>query len=98
MTLNIDHIVSDPDTCFGKPRIAGTRFAVKDMVAYHYFQKMSVEEIAADWNLPIAAVYAALAYYHDHKKEIDRVFEEEDALIRDLKSGRLTLQDAFQAR
>jgi len=96
MTLGINHIVSDADTCFGKPRIAGTRFAVKDVVAYHYFQKMSVEEIASDWNLPIAAVYAALAYYHDHKKEIDQVFEKEDALIRDLKSGKLSLQEAFQ--
>ncbi len=98
MTLSIDHIVSDQDTCFGKPRIAGTRFAVKDVVAYHYFQKMSVEEIASDWNLPIAAVYAALAYYHDHKREIDQVFEEEDALIRDLKSGKLSLSEAFQGR
>ncbi len=88
MNISTEHIVSDPDTCFGKPRIAGTRFAVKDVVAYHYFQGYPVELIAADWNLPIAGVYAALAFYHDHKAEIDRAFEDDEEFVRKLKAER----------
>lgn len=56
---------------------------------------MSVEEIAVTWKLPLAAVYAALAYYHDHKAETDKIFEEEDALIRKIKSGEMTAQQAY---
>ena len=29
-----EFIVSTPDTCFGKPRIAGTRIAVQDVLDY----------------------------------------------------------------
>jgi uncharacterized protein (DUF433 family) len=96
MTLSNEHIVSDPDICFGKPRIAGTRLAVKDVVAYHYYQRMSVEEIATDWNLSLAAVYDALAYYHDHKDDIDRVFAEEDALRRRLRTEQPSVLDSHR--
>jgi hypothetical protein len=36
----------------------------------------SVDEIAAEYNLSMADVYAALAYYFDHRVEIDRDIEE----------------------
>ena len=85
MNLSTEHIVSDPDMCFGKPRIAGTRFTVKDVAAYHLYQTMPLSVIAAKWNLPIASVYAALAYYYDHKPEIDQSFAEDDAFIRKMK-------------
>jgi uncharacterized protein (DUF433 family) len=38
---------------------------------------MSVEDILAEWNyLTPAQVFSALAYYHDHKEEIDKLREE----------------------
>ena len=81
----IEHIVSDPDTCFGKPRIAGTRFSVKDVVAHHLFNRMPVETIAVKWKLPLAGVYAALAYYYDHREEIDKSFADDDEYVRRMK-------------
>lgn len=88
MNLSTEHIVSDPDMCFGKPRIAGTRFKVKDVVIHHHYQGMSLIEIATDWNLPLPGVYAAMAYYYDHKAEIDRELKEDDEFVKQLKAER----------
>ncbi len=98
MNLSMEHIVSDPDMCFGKPRIAGTRLAVKFVVAHHHFQRMSLEEIALDWNVPLAAVYAAMAYYYDHKAEIDQSFQNDEDFVRQLKAERGSVLEGLRAR
>jgi uncharacterized protein (DUF433 family) len=41
-----EHIVSTPDTCGGKPRIAGSRIQVKHIAVKHERQGMTPEEIA----------------------------------------------------
>lgn len=67
-----EHIVSTPDTCGGKPRIAGSRIRVKDVVIWHVHQGMTPAEIVSNWpHLTLASVYAALAYYHDHREEMN---------------------------
>jgi uncharacterized protein (DUF433 family) len=96
MNLSTEHIVSDPDMCYGKPRIAGTRLAVKFVVAHHHFQRMSLEEIALDWNVPLAAVYASMAYYYDHKAEIDQSFKDDEEFVRQLKAERGSLLDQLR--
>ena len=98
MTLSINHIVSDPDMCFGKPRIAGTRLAVKFVVAHHHFSRMSLEEIALDWNIPLAAVYAAMAYYYDHKAEMDQSFRDDEEFVAELKANHKSLLDPEYVR
>lgn len=71
------HIVKIDGVCGGEAIIEGTRIAVWHVVEYHYKLGMSVEEILADWDyLTPAQVFSALAYYHDHKEEIDRVRRE----------------------
>ena len=44
-----EHIVSTPDTCGGKPRIAGSRIRVKDVVVWHDRQGMTPSEIVSKW-------------------------------------------------
>ena len=67
-----EHIVSTPDTCGGKPRIAGSRIQVKHVVVMHERQGMSPAEIVSAYpQLTLAGVYAALAYYHDHREEVN---------------------------
>jgi uncharacterized protein (DUF433 family) len=67
-----EHIVSTPDTCGGKPRIAGSRIRVKDVVIWHDRQRMAPAEIVSKWpHLTLASIYAALAYYHDHREEMN---------------------------
>jgi uncharacterized protein (DUF433 family) len=85
MTQSIEHIVSDPDICFGKPRIAGTRFKVKDVVAHHLFNHFPLEIIAEKWELPVAGVYAAMAYYYDHRDQMDREQANDDEYVRIMK-------------
>jgi len=71
------HIVKIPGVCGGQAIIEGTRIAVWHLVGYYYKAGMSVEEILAEWDyLRPAQVFSALAYYHDHKEEIDRVREQ----------------------
>jgi uncharacterized protein (DUF433 family) len=79
------HIESTPDVRAGKPRIAGTRITVADVATLHYRLGQSLEEIAGEYDLPLAAVYAAIAYYHDQREEIDRSIEEEKAFAEALR-------------
>lgn len=71
------HIIKVEGVCGGDAINEGTRIAVWHIVDYYYKVGMSVDEFLADWDyLNPAAVFSALAYYHDHKEEIDRVREE----------------------
>lgn len=98
MNISIEHIVSDPNMCFGKPRIAGTRLTVKDVIAHHRFQGMSAEEIADDWSVSLAAVYAAFAYYYDHKNEIDKSFSDDKEFVQALRSSSRSILDELKRR
>ena len=48
---------------------------------------VALEEIAGTYDLPVAAVYAAMAYYYDHKDEIDQSLDEEEALAEAFKQN-----------
>ncbi|MGK7877197.1 MAG: DUF433 domain-containing protein [Xenococcaceae cyanobacterium] len=72
-------IVRTPETCGGRPRIAGMRVSVQ-AIAVLYKQGMSPEEIAEEFEfLNLAQIYAALAYYHANKEEIEIYLAEEKA-------------------
>jgi uncharacterized protein (DUF433 family) len=73
------YIEVTPGVAGGKPRIAGHRITVQDIAIWHERLGKSPDEIAAEYNLSLAAVYAALAYYFDHRAEIDRTIEEGQA-------------------
>jgi len=74
MTAAIDIgtlIVSTPGICGGRPRIAGRRISVQQIVVL-YQEGLNPEEIAREYEfLTLAQVYAALTYYHANKKEIE---------------------------
>ena len=70
------------DAAGGKPCIAGTRVRVQDIVACHEFQGMSADEIAAGYpQIALADVYAALAFYHDHRDEIRKQMKDDEAFV-----------------
>lgn len=68
---SIDSIVSDPDIQRGEPIIANSRIRVIDVVASHLYRGLSADELATNFNLDLGQVYAALAYYYQHKAELD---------------------------
>ena len=64
-------IVRTPDVRGGRPRIAGTGVTVRRIVQW-YKLGLSPEEIPARiGHLTLAQVYAALAYYHANREEIE---------------------------
>lgn len=75
------HIESTPEVRGGKPRIAGTRITVADVVLMHLRLDQSLEEIAGKYDLSLAAVYAAIAYYYDHRAAIDSSIEEDMTFV-----------------
>ena len=66
------HIVITPGVAGGKPRIAGHRLTVQNIVIWHEQMGTSVAEICAESALPLAEVSAALAYAVDHRDAIDQ--------------------------
>ena len=62
----------------GKPRLIGTRITVSDIVVMHLKMGQTVPEIAAEYDLNIASIYAALAYYYDHQTEIEHQIAEDE--------------------
>lgn len=77
----VQHIEIAPGVRSGKPRIAGTRICVSDVVIWTE-QGRSPYEIVADYpQLTLADVYAALAYYHDHQADIDRQIKESEDFV-----------------
>jgi uncharacterized protein (DUF433 family) len=69
----------------GKPHIAGHRITVSDIAIWHERLGKSADEIASEYNLTLAEVYAALAYYFDHREEIDRSIREGEELAEEMK-------------
>ena len=80
------HIESTPGVCGGRPRIAGTRIRVQDIVIWHERLGYSPDEIVSHYpQLTLADVYAALAYYYDHRDEIERYIQEGEELATTLQ-------------
>lgn len=73
-------ITSSPEIRGGRPRIAGTGVTVR-RIAVWYKLGHTPEEIAENWGyISLAQVYAAIAYYHLHREEIERDLAEEEAV------------------
>ena len=79
------HIDITPGIAGGKPRIAGHRITVENIAIWHERMGKGADEIATEYELTLADVYAALAYYFDHRSEIDRTIEESAAFVEALR-------------
>ena len=81
-----EHIVVTPAVCGGRPRIAGHRIRVQDIVVWHECQGQSPDEIVARFpQLTLADVHAALAYYFDHGQRIRQDIAEDKRFAEDLQ-------------
>ena len=79
------HIEITPGVAGGKPRIAGHRITVQNIVVWHERMGRSADEIATDHDLTLADVYAALTYYFDHRAETDESIREGEAFAEALR-------------
>jgi uncharacterized protein (DUF433 family) len=94
-----EHIEVTPGVCGGKPRIAGRRIKVAHIALWHEPMGMTPERILAEYpGLSLADIHAALAYYRDHRAEIDEDLRAEEAFARDLADRQPSLIEELAAR
>ena len=80
MSIALDTIlVKSPGVCGGRLRVDGTRITV-ERIAVLYKQGHSAEEIVQTYpHLSLAQVYAALAWFHANRAEIEAALAAADA-------------------
>lgn len=82
---SIELIYSNSKIRGGRPCIVGTGLRVLDVVMSMRFGGRSPDQIASDYDISLAKVYAALAYYYENKAEIDDDIREDIRIGRELK-------------
>jgi uncharacterized protein (DUF433 family) len=95
-----EYLAVKPGFCGGKPHILGHRIKVQHIAIWHERMGMTPEEIVATHpGLDLAAVYAALAYYHGHRAEIDADIDADEQFVAEMKAkvASPTLQDKLAA-
>ena len=80
------HIEITPGLVGGKPHITGRRITVQNIAIWHEYMGLSADEIAAEHELSLADVYAALAYYFDHREHIERQIAEDETFVETLRA------------
>jgi uncharacterized protein (DUF433 family) len=96
------HIGVKPGYCGGKPHILGHRIKVQHVVVWHERMGMSPTEIVVSHpTISLSDVHAALAYYFDHRDEIDADIDAEEKYAAEIEAkypsrlqGKLRQQNA----
>lgn len=83
-----EHIGVKPGYCGGKPHILGHRIKVEHVVVWHERMGMSPTEIVVSHpTISLSDVHAALAYYYDHRDEIDADIADEEKLAAEIEAN-----------
>lgn len=78
-TTSYRYLVKLPDVCGGKTIVEGTRIGVHDVVGL-IVNGATVDDVLRSFPaLTRAQVYESLAYYEDHRPEIDALVAEQMA-------------------
>ena len=70
-----------------EPHIRGRRISVRQVYALVEERGENPEAVADRYDLDIADVYHALAYYHDHPREMRDVEEEREDAMEDFRES-----------
>ncbi len=86
--LSYAHIIATPGICGGRPCIDGHRIRVQDIAIEHEWQGLSPEEICEQHpGLTLAEVHSALAYFHDHRSEIENEIDADRRLVAEFQAA-----------
>jgi uncharacterized protein (DUF433 family) len=77
------YLERNPRSSYLQLSVKGTKIHARTLYGQYMRAEdpMTVEEIAADWNLPIEAVREAIAYCQSKPPEIDEDFRVEEAMM-----------------
>ena len=70
-----------------RAHIAGHRVRVQDVVLWNEEGLTADEIVARVPTISLADVHAALAYYYDHREEIDRQIQEDDSFASAMEAA-----------
>lgn len=89
----IGSMIENHDTVHGgRPCIAGTSVSVRRIVLWHNAGLVPEEIVRKFGHLSLAQVYAALAYYHVNRGEIDADLESEARLTETIERASTDLE------
>lgn len=82
----VHHIVKTPGVMGGRARIKGTRISVMNVISSCEVEGWTPQDYQRSFHwLSLADVYAAFAYYHDHRAELEAELVADDALVEEFK-------------
>jgi uncharacterized protein (DUF433 family) len=84
------HIEVRPGVLGDRAYVAGHRVRVQDIVLWNE-EGLSPDEIVSRVpTISLADVHAALAYYYDHREEIDRQIRDDDSFANGIERSQLS--------
>ena len=87
-----EHLEMTMGVCGGKPRIAGHRITVQNIAVWHEQMGISPDEILLHYpSINLSDIYAALAYYYDHREEIRKQIEDDESFALEMKKTTVSL-------
>jgi uncharacterized protein (DUF433 family) len=87
-----ERIVRTPGICGGRACIAGHRVRVLDVAIWHELRGWSPDEIVEQVpSLTLSDVHTALAYYYDHREEVQEEIRAERAQSEEFRRGNVSL-------
>ncbi|MCA9995594.1 MAG: DUF433 domain-containing protein [Anaerolineales bacterium] len=95
---SINLIATDPDVRSGRPYLIGTSVTVADIAIVKLHHAQDADGLADWFGLTLPQVYAALAYYYDHKKTIDSQIYTQLRQAQKFKEQRLGSKDSLLSR
>jgi uncharacterized protein (DUF433 family) len=85
---------ADESELHDEPHVAGSRITVLQIHERVEERGLEPETVADRYDLPVADIYHALAYYHDNREEMSRVREQrQDAVEAARERGAPTLAE-----
>jgi uncharacterized protein (DUF433 family) len=85
----IQVIAVNPQVRRGRPFIIGTSVTVADVAMAKNYHNQDADGIADWYGLTLPQVYGALAYYYDHKAELDQTIRARIKQAESLKEKRI---------
>jgi uncharacterized protein (DUF433 family) len=88
-------IAVNPQVRRGRPYIIGTSVTVVDVAMAKNYHNQDADGIADWYGLTLPQVYGALAYYYEHKTELDQIIRTQIKQAEDFKEKRIGNQNSL---
>ena len=95
MAATVERITRTPGVCGGRACLAGHRVRVLDIAIWHEQMGFCPDDIVSEIpSITLADVHAALAYYYDHRTEIQQEIREEREQAEEIRRVHASLLEA----